>query len=273
MPDQISSNGPDGPRNPFTNKWFIASGTFLGCVALLGSWIALDGKDEQTTADGTAAPVTSAPTSTPGGGAGSPGGASTASPSASAPCPQLPDNNQAPLTISNTFAKKELTWKDFHGYRLPESPSSGPAVHSGDVARCYAHSPRGAVLALAQTSIRSSNADNWRAAIDQLVAPGPERDSYLQFVTAARVNPSQPTPGSATIGEYAAYQVNSYTNDTAVVTFAIEFPIGGAYRTVVLTAVWDGTDWKQKMTPLGQQSSAVGQQQTITTMVPFGVGN
>ncbi|MFD8756054.1 hypothetical protein ACFV0O_34520 [Kitasatospora sp. NPDC059577] len=185
----------------------------------------------------------------------------------------MSDTNQTPLSIGNTFAAGELAWKDFHGYQLPESQSSGPAVRSGEVARCYSHTPRGAVLALAQTSIRSSAADNWRPVIDQQVAPGPERDSYLQFVTADRVNPSKPSPAFSTIGQYAAYQVNSYTADTAVVTFAIKFPMGGAYRTVVLTAVWDGGDWKQKMTPNGQQSSSFGQQKTVTDMVPFRMGS
>ncbi|MFF7995070.1 hypothetical protein ACFZDG_35535 [Kitasatospora xanthocidica] len=272
MPDHVSPSGPDGPHSPFANKWFIASGVFLGSVVLFGGgWIVLGDGDKK---DVVATSNVSAPPATPGGGTQTPLPAPSGTTSSAAACPQLPDTNQAPLTTSNAFAPGELTWTDFKGYRVPEAAASGPAVHSGDVARCYAHTPRGAVLALAQTSIRSANSDNWRPVIEQQVAAGPERDAYLQFVTAARVNPpTTPSSDFSNVGTFAGFQLVSYTNDTVVVDFAIKFPTTDLYRTIVLTAVWQDGDWRQKMTTTGQQSTAVSQQRTLTGYVPFGPGS
>lgn len=71
-----------------------------------------------------------------------------------------------------------VTW-DLHGVvALPSFKAAGPAVAGEDVARCYARTPVGALLATSQISVRYLAADDWRT-VTRTQTVGAGRDAYI----------------------------------------------------------------------------------------------
>ncbi|GAB2718012.1 hypothetical protein [Kitasatospora kifunensis] len=246
-----------------TGGWWGSPGTafaavgVLSVVALAGVWVGFSGGSSKHSPAALPAP-NATPT------AAAPSSGALPSTASSSDCPQLADTSQA-QPDQRSFAG-DVTWAAFGSYQLPVSKQSGPAVVSGDVARCYAHTPRGAVIALMNSSVRSANATDWRSVVEQEVLPGPERDTYSGFVAASRGNGA--TPPQASLAQYAGFNVVSYTSDTAVVDVVLSFPASG-YKSILLTAVWSNGDWRQKMTTDGQQSSSYRALNTLAGYIPF----
>ncbi|MBT2432297.1 hypothetical protein J7F01_08785 [Streptomyces sp. ISL-22] len=162
-----------------------------------------------------------------------------------------------------------LSWKKFGPINLPASKDAGPAVVDGGVARCYAHTPRGALLALTNISIRSSNGPDWRDVVDQQVYPDEAQEVFEQGVAASRADQTSDFPSSTPT--LAGYKLISYTPDTAVIDLAFDTP-GGTVLTMVLTARWHEGDWKQQMSPNGGQSESVVKRFNANGYSPFPAG-
>ncbi|MGW4894390.1 hypothetical protein ACWEQL_19270 [Kitasatospora sp. NPDC004240] len=240
--------------------------------AVLASLLLLGGCASGGSA-GSAGSARTAPGTSADGGASASQPTATASGPASAPpaggtdgkCPALPDVSDR-AAAQGPFPAGDVTWVDFKTSKLPVSKLSGPAVVTGEVARCYARTPRGAVLALANASVRTANADDTKTVVEQLVVGNPDRDLYLATVLHGR---GAATSAAAPQGQYAGFRVASYNQDMAEVQLAIRFP-NGVHRTVVLLAVWSEGDWKFKVTGTGQQTDQVDQTYSLSsTFVPF----
>ncbi|MGW6945120.1 hypothetical protein ACWGF3_39750 [Streptomyces xanthophaeus] len=148
-----------------------------------------------------------------------------------------------------------MGWADFGPLRLPVSETSGPAVTEGQVARCYARTPRGAVLALVNISSRAANGPDWRKVVGQQVFPDAAKGVFEQGTAANRSGkPDYPEKSNRMVP--AGYKLVTFTPDTAVIDIAYRNP-GGTVTTVLMTARWHEGDWKQQMAPGGGVSDSV----------------
>ncbi|MGW2793580.1 hypothetical protein ACWC9H_27125 [Streptomyces sp. NPDC001251] len=233
-PQRDAQNEPE-KTGPFGSKWFIASAAFVAGVVLLGVLVAVRGGGSPGDSPARAAPP--AP-STP---------ASTASPSGPAlppgVCPALTDtDSHIPLNPPTD----NVTWSIVDGWALPASRTAGPAQVNGDVARCYAHTPVGALLASVQITARAMSAKDWRAIADQQMV-GDGKANYIS--TRADFEKTQGTSaavGPDEHGQLAAFKYVTYSPDTAVVELVWRAKTG-ALGAGAVTLRWDGGDWKNEV--------------------------
>lgn len=185
----------------------------------------------------------------------------TSAPPAAAP-PARPSTGDCHLPDADQRIPQtapQATWTVYSSVALPSSPTAGPAVVTGDVARCYAHTPVGALFAAPQIDIRSVEASDWRAVVDQQIVPGPGRDAYVKDHDAGNIETNLQG------GQFAGFKFVTYSPSQAVIEFAFHFPNGG-YQTSTVTVIWSGTDWKLQLQPDGQDSPTY---QTISSLDGF----
>ncbi|MER8069071.1 hypothetical protein ABTZ59_12340 [Streptomyces sp. NPDC094034] len=227
MADPRSYTGAGEPRSPWLRPGFVLAAAFIGFVAVVAGAVVLTadpaGRDDtlpasRPSANGATAPAASAP-------AGDEG------------CPELPDRRQE----LPTAAPRGVTWALFGTVALPTSEESGPAVVGDDVARCYARTPVGALLATSQISVRHLAADDWRK-VTRLQTVGAGRDAYVAGRTEAEKT-SRTDPDGGVHGQIAGFRFVTYDDSTAVVQTVWRFP-DGALRAAITTVLWLDGDWR-----------------------------
>jgi hypothetical protein len=192
--------------------------------------------------------------------AASPALSPASSPSSGASGCNVPPGSQA---IPGS-APPGVSWQLYQMIALPFSASSGPTVISGDVARCYAHSPTGALLAAVQIYIRIGLAQDWRPVVSEQVMPGTGRDAL------AAVRPGETVtvrPGE--FGQIAAFQFVTYSGTIAVVQIVVRMP-NGSLEMGTLTVVWSGGDWRLELEPSGKAYANVQQLPNLTGFIQWG---
>ncbi|WP_158013636.1 hypothetical protein [Carbonactinospora thermoautotrophica] len=153
----------------------------------------------------------------------------------------------------------------FHTVAVPSSPTAGPAVVDGDVARCYAHTPTGALLAAWQIGIRYLVADDWRTVVAQQVMPGPGRDTYVRLRAQVTANSDQP----GQYGQVAGFKFVTYTPQVAVIQLVSRFPTG-SLQVITATVVWSDGDWKLQLQPDGSVSPSAQHVPSLAGFVVWG---
>lgn len=142
-------------------------------------------------------------------------------------------------------------------YLLPFSASAGPAVVDGDIARCYARTPIGAVFAAVQSTWRYQRTSDWGAAAQHLLAPGPGRDAYLAQ-RAARSGPNaQPVPPASgdDSPQPIGFRVLEQSPDRVRVDL-LTMPFEGGQRTHnVWNVLWVDGDWRLEVPEGGRPPS------------------
>jgi hypothetical protein len=191
-----------------------------------------------------------------------PSPAPAASPAASpagAGCHAPPGSQAIPAA-----APPGVTWRLYDTIALPFSAQAGPAVITGDVACCYAHSPTGALLAAVQIAVRVVLAANWRTVLAAQVLPGTGRNVYA----AER-------PGEAVTiqpGEYAqiaGFQFITYSSDVAVIQIVSQLPSSGQLQMTAMTVMWVNGDWRLELQPDGAPGPNVQQLSSLTGFIPW----
>lgn len=157
-----------------------------------------------------------------------------------------------------------VTWRLYDTVALPFSAQAGPTQINGDVARCYAHSPTGALLAAVQIAVRYSLAANWQAVIAQQVMPGTGRNVYADQRNGAGITIQ---PGE--FGQIAGFQFVTYTGALAVVQIVVQLP-SGEMQTTTMTVQWSGGDWRLQLQPDGSPGPNVQQVASLTGFIPWG---
>ncbi|MFF0728731.1 hypothetical protein [Streptomyces sp. NPDC004134] len=233
MADPGGRAAADEPRSPWLRTGFVLAAAFLGFVAVVGG----------------AAVVTS---DTPGG-SGTDGAAADAPPSggreggavppargggAGGTCPELADARQD----IPTAAPRGTTWSLYEGVALPASEQAGPAVADADVARCYARTPVGALLATSQISVRYLAARDWRK-VTRTQTVGPGRDAYLAERAEAEESAPPTGPEGGAHGQIAGFRFVTYTGTTAVIQTVWRFP-DGRMQAATTTVLWQEGDWR-----------------------------
>lgn len=140
---------------------------------------------------------------------------------------------QEPSTVP-----KGMDWKIHETFALPVSKTSGPARTNGDVARCYAHTPTGALLAAYQISVRYAWMPKWRDVVEKQTV-GAGKASYIK--KRAKAGTEAPDPSEH--GQAAGYKFVTYAKDTAVIQCVDRFQ-GGQLQVSNYTVKWSDGDWK-----------------------------
>jgi len=128
-------------------------------------------------------------------------------------------------------------------------------VVQGDLARCYAHSPLGALIAAVQIYARwqlvMSNQE-WRSIAYGQMVPSAGRQIVIADMKAeAKADPAglaAPTP-PGDFAQIAAFQFLSYTRDSTVIDIVVTK--GGQYVVGPINLAWSDGDWKIAVLPAG----------------------
>ncbi|MEU4924619.1 hypothetical protein AB0G29_35360 [Streptomyces parvus] len=237
------------PGGPFGSRLWQISGLFLlGLVLLAGVTIAVQrpGGDDQG-APAAPGPTASASTSAaPDGGTGE--------------CPEPAVSEDLPRTAPD--ARWELT----RTVALPVSETAGPARVDGDVARCYAHSPTGALIAAAQISARYVVAEDWaRVVKEQTYGAGQQPLLEQRTAYEKTAEPVAPVPGE--LGQVAGFQFVTYTPQTAVLQLVNRFGDSGVMQATTITLRWHKGDWQMELPDVAPPQRTVDD---LTGYVPWG---
>ncbi|MEU1121959.1 MULTISPECIES: hypothetical protein [unclassified Streptomyces] len=228
----FTDDGPDAGESPFRKPLFVASAGFLLAVVLLAAFVIMttNGEDGGDTDAAPAAPSSPAHSAAPDAEAGN--------------CPKLTDTS----TELPALAPSGVTWDLFRTLALPASKASGPAVVEGDVARCYARTPTGALLAAAQISSRSMLATDWRAVM-KAQTYGDARDALIKKRAAAEKKSPAPDPEPGELGQFAGYRFVTYSKNTAVVELVTRFNQPEILQVSTVTLRWSDTadDWQYEI--------------------------
>lgn len=183
-----------------------------------------------------------------------------------APCPHIATTGERLLTR----APADVEWISFRTVLVPMSRTVGPAVVQGDVARCYAQTPTGALLATAQITARYFLAENWPRVVKKQVASGPGAEAYENQRYAAELSRgAAPAPVPGTIPQITGFKFVNYNADGAVVELARRLP-DGTLQAFVHTVVWREGDWKLQLGPDGSDSTSGQQLTSLEGFVPWG---
>lgn len=232
----------------YGQQGFWGRGTITAGIVLLAVLIAAIALIVVEVGGGSGSSHTAAPqpTSTP---TGSPGGASsstTATTGTDTSC-SLPAGNQA----VPDYTPAGITWRIYQTIALPYSPTYGPQYVDGDIARCYAHDPTGALIAASQISARLVAAPSTDVAKAQVV-PGAGQQAFISKDSEALKNQQGGnTPGS--FAQFAGFKYVTYTPATAVVEMVTQGSNGG-YQAEAVTVAWANGDWKLVLQPDGSTS-------------------
>jgi hypothetical protein len=255
-----------GDNNEGQSPWwtrppFLLAAGFLVIVVVLGAWLAVGGRSGHglASAPGRGSSHPSATTS-PATSSAVTSHAPTTSPPARTDRCHLPGADQQVPAV----APAGVTWQLWQSVALPFSKAAGPQIVQGNVARCYAHSPTGALLAAAQIQYRLGISSNWRQIADTQIMPGPGRNAFIRLATSGSKAPSPPTP-PGTYAEIAAYLFVTYSSRVAVVEI-ITRSDSGAMGLETNTVDWSSGDWKLVLQPNGQVTPSV---QPVTSTVGY----
>lgn len=151
-------------------------------------------------------------------------------------------------TVQPTKVPSHIEWVDYRGLMLPLSPMAGPAERVGSVARCFAPTPTGALLAAANIVMRHPVAPDWRSVVERQMVPGPGRDAYLRL----REQQQGPTGGAVVppaadrLARLAGFRFVSYSPQSAAVALLFRMS-NGELRASVHTVLWSEGDWRLQM--------------------------
>ncbi|MER7069310.1 hypothetical protein ABT357_27195 [Streptomyces albidoflavus] len=133
-------------------------------------------------------------------------------------------------------------WTLTQGLALPVSKTAGPLRVDGDVARCYAHTPEGALLAAAQITARMVIAEDWETVLRrQATGDGLEELIAKRKKYEEEQGDVAPVPGDS-MGQYVGYQWVTADEDLVVLELVTRFEKGQLQASPV-TMRWQAGDW------------------------------
>ncbi|MFE3588256.1 hypothetical protein ACFXOY_12095 [Streptomyces niveus] len=248
MPDPGTPTAADEPRSPWLRTGFVLAAAFVGFVAVIAGAVVFtsdaSGQDDGSAASRPPVDRAAADPSSPPGGDGA--------------CAELADTRQD----IPAAAPKGVTWALFGAVAVPASKDAGPAVTGDDVARCYARTPVGALLATSQISVRYLAADDWRK-VTELQTVGAGRAAYITGRTKAEKEASTDRDGGAH-GQIAGFRFVTYDKSTAVIETVWRFP-DGRMQSAITTVLWRDGDWRLEYPAAPAAPTPVGSLAGYTT--------
>ncbi|MFH8337762.1 hypothetical protein [Streptomyces sp. AM6-12] len=247
----------DSDDEPRGNGLLIVSAVIVFVVVLLGVFVVVtgDGGDGKPDSAASHASGAGAPSSTAGQNNG--GGTAQSSPPADG-CKPTDTNQKVPTT-----APDDVTWSLVKSAAVPRSKSAGPMLVNGVIATCYAHTPRGAVLAAVNTTYRVAVGAPDKAPVEKLVLPGAGRDALEAQLHTVDIQPGE-------LAQVAGFRVVSYTPDTAVVTLVNGSSDAHSLKASDVTMRWADGDWKVVPRDDGQLSTPATPVPDLVGYIQFG---
>ncbi|PBC72417.1 hypothetical protein BX261_7291 [Streptomyces sp. 2321.6] len=248
----------DGGEAAGGNRLFIASAAVILIVVLLGVFVvATSGDDDKNGGAAGAQPTSgSTPTSSSSGGAGD------------GQAPADDGNGCKPSDTDKsvpTAAPDDVSWDLVTTVALPRSKSAGPLKIDGKVASCYAHTPRGALMAAANGFYRSILSAPDVKPLKAQVLPGAGRDALEKQLKKI----DQPVQ-SGQMAQIAGFRIVSYTDTTTVVSLVNGSQSAQSLKASDITVQWSGNDWKIVPPPGGGLNTPGDQLSSLDGYIPFG---
>lgn len=276
---RTESRVPD--ESPFRARGFLASVGFLAAMVILGVIVVFSGGEPGGSSDtGEDDTVAADVTPEPEAAVGAPAPAMTL-PSTS-PLPTANPTSVCPPSDNRDrkvpdVAPPGVTWSMFGNAALPASVTAGPTRSDGEVVRCFAHTPLGALLAASQLSTRYSFAENWQQVMEQSVVPGPDREAAWAVLAAAEANAltGDPTSTSGSTGtrmQIAGFKFISYTDDSAVVQLMRGTGGGAQLVSALYTVQWLNGDWRLHVAANGSAASMIQKETSLGGFVLWPAG-
>ncbi|MEJ8662308.1 hypothetical protein [Streptomyces sp. MS1.AVA.4] len=247
MTSQHSSAGSSGPSSPFASRWWQASGLFLAVLLVAAVVVILTTGQNESSND-----------AAPGDGA-SPSPSASSGTGSDGDCPDLAGSQTMPRTAP------PADWQLVRSAAVPVSKEAGPAKVEGDVARCYAHSPTGALVAAAQIGTRYLVAEDWQTVMKEQTY-GDGKDLLLEKREAFEKEQPSVAPVPGELGQIAGFQYVTYTEQTAVLQVVTRFG-SGVLQTSTLTLRWHGGDWQLEIPAVSPPQRTVDD---LSGYVPWG---
>lgn len=161
-------------------------------------------------------------------------------------------------------APADVTWSLFHGVAVPSSQSAGPLITTpGGIARCYAHTPVGALIAVSQIPVRMVLADDWRSVLDTQVMPGPGRNN----VASRRAKLTGPVRDQG-YAQTVAFKFVTYNASTAVIQ-TVSRATDGSMGVYTNTIEWNG-DWRLRLADDGNAGPPPQSVSSLEGYIPWG---
>ena len=237
----------EGQSPWWTRPPFLLAAGFLVIVVVLGAWLAVGGRSGHGLASapgrGSSHPST---TTSPATSSTVTSHAPTTSPAVRTDQCHLPDADQQVPVV----APSGVTWQLWQSVALPFSKVAGPQIVQGDMARCYAHTPSGALLAAVQISYRLTVSSDWKPIVEQQVMPGTGRNALISLEKAAAKEPGPSTPPGG-YSQLAAFLFVTYTPQVAVVDL-VGRSDSGTMQMATFTVDWSSRDWELVAQPSGE---------------------
>jgi hypothetical protein len=168
-----------------------------------------------------------------------------------------------------TAAPAGTSWVIYQTVALPSLPGAGPVHVDGAIATGYAHTPLGALLAAANESYRYGLAgdDQWLAAAQQMLAPGPGYDAWLSIRAAHPYGPAGGA-GRDKLSQLAGFEFISYTPSDAVIQ-VVTRDVNGVLQVGAEHVTWQDGDWRFVLAPDGSQLANVQQAASLEGFVEW----
>jgi hypothetical protein len=242
------------PRPPWARPGFVLSAILIGLVVVIGIGFALAKGGGGDTGEPGAIPMAT----------GSAGDQEDPS-YANAPSPR---QVAALPTGVPSAAPTGVKWQLLGQVAVPVSASAGPYRVTETVATGYAHTPTGALMAVAQLQVRASLTSGrpiWEPTISGQFVAGPQRD---QLLSAMRAAPDErPAPGE--LAQISGFLFQAYSDDTAVIALGFTGPSDADYF-VTATVQWRGGDWRMVPPPGAAWLSLSGTSADLPGVVKWG---
>lgn len=252
--DDASPSRSDDGHDDTNNSTLYAALIIVGLVLLLAAWVIWPRSDSDSdTIDSDVGAERPAPdTDTP---VGSPEAGERAG-----NCPEgMPEGDDIPETAP------DVDWQVHWTVALPFSDEHGPAVIDGDIARCYARTPTGALIASAQIDHRVLLAPDGPEVARVQTVPGVGQDRLVEVLEER--GEAEADPG--TLCQVAGYRFVTYSADEAVIASASRCP-SSRLQLVEVRLRWVEGDWVMVPEDDGSLTPTVSSLADLSGMVTWG---
>lgn len=167
-----------------------------------------------------------------------------------------------------TTTAPESTWELVGRIAAPIDEAYGPGVIEPDGLRsCYAHSPIGALYAVANLYVQGSMPDLAVRNIEEHVVPGVGQEVALEQIKVAVAEGSIGGPGDVSV-QFAGFQFLSYGPESATIDIAARNSAGGMIS-FVTEVKWSDGDWKLVVQDNGQPAVPMRQLPSLVGYLPW----
>ena len=172
-------------------------------------------------------------------------------------------------TAVPTAAPAGTRWSIYQTVALPSLPGAGPAKLDGPVAMGYAHTPLGALMAVANEGYRYVLAPDatWRDAAEAMLAHGAGTNAW-KTIRSKNNYGSAGAAGTSHLAQIAGFQFVSYTPTDAVIQLVTRDSKGNL-QVGADHVTWSRGDWRYVPGPDGGQAANVQQIDSLAGFIEW----